>query len=108
LGVLGLLIYIRALYVTWRDLGRVIMVAQDPAAGEEEQRAALYARALRTAMAGNLAAGFFLSQAYAAGLWMLVAIAAALVRVSMPAPRANASVGPSLSVPELLAARERN
>jgi hypothetical protein len=108
LGVLGLLIYIRALYITWKYLGRLIMVAQDPAAGEEEQRAALYARALRTALAGNLAAGFFLSQAYAAGMWMLVAIAAALVRVAMAVPRANASVGPSRNVAELRPARERS
>jgi hypothetical protein len=108
LGVLGLLIYVRALYITWRELGRVIMIAQDPAAGEEEQRAALYARALRTALAGNLAAGLFLSQAYSAGLWMLVATAAALVRISMPSPRANAPVGPTRGAPQVLVTNERN
>jgi O-antigen ligase len=108
LGVLGLFIFIRAFYVTWRDLGRVITVAQDPAAGDEEQTAALYARALRTSLAGNLAAGFFLSQAYSAGLWMLVAIAAALVRVSMPAPRAKGSSELTRGTPQMPPARERN
>jgi hypothetical protein len=108
LGVLGLLIYIRALYTTWRELGRIIVVAQDPGAGEEVQRAALYARALRTALAGNLAAGLFLSQAYSAGLWMLVAIAASLVQLSTPTPRANASVGPTRVASQALIARERS
>ena len=108
LGVLGLLIYIRALYTTWRELGRIIMVAQDPAAGEEDQRAALYARALRTALVGNLAAGLFLSQAYSAALWMLVAVAASLVRVSIPTPPANGSVGPTRRVPQVLVESERN
>jgi hypothetical protein len=106
LGVLGLLIYIRVLYTTWRELGRIIVVAQYPAAGEEEQRAALYARALRTALAGNLAAGLFLSQAYSAGLWMLVAIAASLVQLSTPTPRA--SVGPNRVATQALIARERS
>jgi len=108
LGVFGLLIYIRVLYTTWRELGRIIMVAQDPAAGEQEQRAALYARALRTALAGNLAAGLFLSQAYSAGLWMLVAIAASLVQLSTPTPRANASTGPTRVAQQALIARERS
>jgi O-antigen ligase len=108
LGVLGLLIYIRVFYIIWRDLGRVILVARDPAAGEEEQRAALYARALRTALAGNLAAGLFLSQAYSADLWMLVAIAASFVRVSMPASRINEPIGPTRRAPQSLPVRRSN
>lgn len=108
LGALGLLIYLRVLYITWRELGRVIKVAQNSAAGEEEQRAALYARALRTALAGNLAAGLFLSQAYSAGLWMLVAIAAALVRISIPAPRSDTSPGRTRGASQLLVSNERN
>jgi O-antigen ligase len=92
LGVLGLLIFIRALYTTWRELGRVIVATRDPSAGEEQQKAALYARALRTALAGNVVAGFFLSQAYAAGLWMLIATAATLVRISVPEPPADVAL----------------
>jgi O-antigen ligase len=108
LGVIGLLIYLRVIYTVWRELGRVIMVARDPAAGEEEQKAALYARALRTALAGNLAAGLFLSQAYSAGLWMLVATAAVLVRLSIPAPRSNAPVGPTRGASQVLVTSGRN
>jgi O-antigen ligase len=108
LGALGLFILLHVLYTTWRELGRVIMIAQGPSASEEEQKAALYARALRIALAGNLAAGFFLSQAYSEGLWMLVATAATLVRIMIPAPRASASVGPTRGASQVLIARERN
>jgi O-antigen ligase len=107
LGVLGLLIYLGVIYSTWRELGRVTLVGQDPAAGEEEQKAALYARALRTALAGNLAAGFFLSQAYSAGLWMLVATAATLVQIMLPTPLSNVSAGPTPGASQGLIARER-
>jgi hypothetical protein len=86
LGVLGLLLYIRSLYTAWKELGRVVILARNPSAAEEVQKAALYARAIRTALAGNMAAGFFLSQAYSAGLWLLLATAATLVRVAVPTP----------------------
>jgi O-antigen ligase len=82
LGVLGLLIFLRALYTAWKELGRVVMLARNPSAGEDEQKAALYARALRTALLGNVVAGFFLSQAYSAGLWLLLATAATLERLA--------------------------
>jgi hypothetical protein len=107
LGVLGLLIYLHVIYTTWKELGRVIRTGQDLAADEEEQKAALYARALRTALLGNLAAGFFLSQAYSAGLWMLLATAATLVRIMIPKPRSNVSVGPTRGMPPASTARER-
>jgi O-antigen ligase len=108
LGALGLLIFLRVLYTMWSELGRVIRIALGPSASEEQQRAALYARALRIALAGNLAAGFFLSQAYSEGLWMLVATAATLVRIIVPAPLTNASVGPTRGASSALIARERN
>jgi O-antigen ligase len=108
LGALGLLFYVLVLYKTWSELGRVTRIAQDASAGEEEQKAALYARALRTALVGNLVAGVFLSQAYSAALWMLVATAATLVRITVPTPRSNASVGPKRGVPQALIARERS
>jgi O-antigen ligase len=107
LGALGLMIYLRVLYTTWTELGRVLKIAHHPSAGEEEQKAALYARALRTALAGNLVAGVFLSQAYSAGLWMLVATAATLVKIMVPTPRSNAPVGSNRGAPPALIARER-
>jgi hypothetical protein len=108
LGVLGLLIFLHVIYTTWRELGRVVTFGCGPAAGEEEQKAALYARALRTALLGNLAAGFFLSQAYSASLWMLVATAATLVRIMVPTPRSNTLVGPTRRASHVPIAREPN
>lgn len=108
LGVLGLLIFLHVIYTTWRELGRVVTFGRGPAAGEEEQKAALYARALRTALLGNLAAGFFLSQAYSASLWMLVATAATLVRIMVPTPRSNTLVGPTRRASHVPIAREPN
>lgn len=107
LGALGLLLYLRVLYTTWSELGRLTRLAKNPSAGEGEQKAALYARALRTALAGCFVAGFFLSQAYSAGLWMLVATAATLVRVTGPTGRSNASVGPARGVRESIASTRR-
>jgi hypothetical protein len=108
LGVLGLLIYLHVIYTTWRELGRVVTFGRGPAAGEEEQKAALYARALRTALLGNLAAGFFLSQAYSASSWMLLATAATLVRIMAPTPRSNSLVGPTRRASHVPIAREPN
>jgi len=108
LGVLGLLIFLNVIYTTWRELGRVVTFGRGPAAGEEEQKAALYARALRTALLGNLTAGFFLSQAYSASLWMLVATAATLVRIMVPTPRSNTLVGPTRRASHVPIAREPN
>jgi hypothetical protein len=90
LGVIGLLIFLRALYTMWRELGRVAVLSSRSALDEDAQKAALYARAIRTALAGNLAAGMFLSQAYGAPLWMLVAIAATLVKTTITETDSNA------------------
>ena len=108
LGVLGLLFYVLVLYSMWSELGRIIASGQHAGAGEEQQKAALYARALRTALVGNLAAGLFLSQAYSACLWMLVATAATLVRVTVPAIHANAPDGARPGLPRVPTARERS
>lgn len=82
LGALGLVLFCYCYISSWNYLGRVVAAATQVAAGEPEQKSALYARALRIALAGNLTAGFFLSNAYSPVLWMTVAISAALVRVS--------------------------
>jgi O-antigen ligase len=108
LGVFGLLLYLRVLYTTWTELGRVLEIARHPSAGEKEQMAALYARALRTALAGNLVAGVFLSQAYSAGLWMLVATSVTLVRIMVPTPPSNASVAPNRAASPATISRDRN
>lgn len=82
LGALGLWLYITTYYVTWRELGRITVIGRQEVRSKESSQVALYARAFRIALAGNLAAGFFLSQAYSASLWMTVAVCAAFVRIA--------------------------
>jgi O-antigen ligase len=82
LGVLGLWFYVATYYVTWKELGRITAMGRKKVPDKESSQVALYARAFRIALAGNLAAGFFLSQAYSASLWMTVAVCAAFVRIA--------------------------
>ena len=93
LGALGLWLYLATYYVTWRELGRITAVGRLQAPDKESSQVALYARAFRIALAGNLAAGFFLSQAYSASLWMLIAVCAAFVRIA--SQKVAASANPS-------------
>jgi O-antigen ligase len=82
LGALGLYLYLASYYVAWRELGRISGARQRDGPGGEGAKAALYARALRVALLGNFAAGFFLSQTYAASLWMILAICCAFIRIT--------------------------
>jgi O-antigen ligase len=84
LGIPGFVLFCASYLVTLRQLRRVSGLAWRSAPAGEAAKASLYARALRIALAGNLVAAFFLSQAYAPLLWVLIAICAALVRISLP------------------------
>lgn len=88
LGVLGLWLYLYTNYVTWRELGRLTSLHVEDDRDKVAMRVALYARAFRIALAGNLVAGFFLSQAYSASLWMMVAVCAAFVKIATAEKRA--------------------
>jgi O-antigen ligase len=87
LGFLGLFLLLRSFYVSWRDL----KVAEQFSVTSEEplppvrSRLALYSRALRISLVGCLAAGFFLSQAYGAALWMLITVCAVFVALQRAA-----------------------
>ena len=104
LGALGLFLYLYSYSTAWRHLGR-IRRSLPPGGGGI---AALYARAIRIALAGNLAAGFFLSEAYSPALWMLLAIAAALVRITVPAPGSSAVAAVAEPSPRTMIARAGN
>jgi O-antigen ligase len=80
-GALGLYLYLACYFVAWRELGR-ISARQRDGPGDEGMKAALYARALRVALLGNFAAGFFLSQTYGAPLWMILAVSCVLIRIT--------------------------
>ncbi len=84
LGVLGLILYVTAYYRACRGLAAVMAVHRARPT-PESMRFALHARALSIALAGNFAAGFFLSQGYSGLLWMLIAVCAALARMGAPA-----------------------
>jgi O-antigen ligase len=83
LGVLGLILYVTAYYRTWRGLAAV-RAAHRQLPTPESAKLSLYARALSIALAGNFAAGFFLSQGYSGLLWMLIAVCVAIVRIGAP------------------------
>jgi O-antigen ligase len=84
LGLLGLILYMTAYYRAWRGLAAV-RAAHRELPTPEGAKLSLYARALGIALAGNFAAGFFLSQGYSGLLWMLIAVCAVLVRIGAPA-----------------------
>lgn len=99
LGVLGLLLLVWSYVVTWRELGKIARRGLQKSADHETAKAALYARALRIGLAGNVVAGFFLSQAYSYCLWMVVAICAALVRIAPTDPmEANKATRPDPAI----------
>lgn len=81
-GALGLYLYLACYYVAWRELGRISASRPRDGPDGEGAKAALYARALRVALLGNFVAGFFLSQTYAASLWMILAVSCAFVRIT--------------------------
>ena len=85
LGALGLYLYLACYYVAWRDLGRISAAHPRDGPDHEGAKAALYARALRVALLGNFAAGFFLSQAYSASLWMILGVCCAFSQIETSA-----------------------
>jgi O-antigen ligase len=83
--------------ICWSYLGAIMRLGRVPRSDPKDRpasidrRPALYARALRLSLVANLVAGFFLSHAYDSLLWIVIAICAALLRVttasaSTPAP----------------------
>lgn len=85
LGVLGLVLFVASYVVTSRELGKISLRGQHQSVDPDTAKAALYARALRIALLGNVASGFFLSEAYSPCLWIIVAICASFVRIAGPA-----------------------
>jgi O-antigen ligase len=82
LGAFGLYLYLASYFVAWRELGRISGARQRDGPTGAGAKAALYARALRLALLGNFTAGFFLSQAYSASLWMILALCCAFIRIT--------------------------
>lgn len=94
LGVQGFVVFVACYLVAFRELGKVSRLGWRTALQGDRATAALYARALRIALAGNIVTAFFLSQDYAELLWILLAICAALVRISLAQPAIAAAPAP--------------
>jgi O-antigen ligase len=81
LGFLGLFLLLGAYYFSWRDLriAEAFSKKSPEPLTPEQLRIALYSRAFRMSLVGNLASGFFLSQAYGPMLWVTIAMCGVLV-----------------------------
>lgn len=100
LGALGLCLFLASYYVAWRGLGRISTGRQRDGPDAADGKAMLYARALRVSLLGNFAAGFFLSQAYSASLWLTLAIICAFIRIDAADHNRPAASGPSDTRPK--------
>jgi O-antigen ligase len=94
LGVQGFFVFVVCYLVAFRELGKVSRLGVRTALQGDRATAALYARALRIALAGNIVTAFFLSQDYAELLWILLAICTALVRISLAGTAPAAAPAP--------------
>jgi O-antigen ligase len=79
LGILGLIAFVAAIGTALRSLSRV-------ANRSTHSGAVSLARALSASLVGYCAAGFFLSQAYGSGLYLLLALAIALAAIAPAIP----------------------
>lgn len=91
LGVLGLAAFVTAIGASFRSLARIAKRSPNPSVTS-------LARAISASLVGYCAAGFFVSQAYGAGLYMLLgwtiglwAVARSPVPVAARAPRRRGS-----------------
>lgn len=91
LGALGLAFYLYSYFSAWAGLKRVATAGTSSSASDRQKRMALYARGLSISLAANMTAGFFLSQAYSAALWLELAVIAALIRIALVDNRPVAS-----------------
>jgi hypothetical protein len=98
LGVLGLWLYLRLFYLSWRELGRVIASAQVAHASAETLAKVAMCRAFCLSLMGILVCGFFLSQGYANLPWALFSMIAAIGAVLHSAPTAKS--GNLMQAPE--------
>jgi hypothetical protein len=97
LGVVGLALWLRLWFLSWRSLAppSAISAAESAAAQQRRREQVVMAHALRLSLTALFIAGFFLSQAYSLILWQLFAVCAAIgVLFGTHAKRATA--GPRL------------
>lgn len=79
LGILGLLLFMRMYWLSWRAMQRVRQSLLAAPPSEEHDRQLVFARMLQVALVGNAVSGSFLSMAYNTLLWVLFAVIIACV-----------------------------
>jgi O-antigen ligase len=91
LGLLGLYLYLRLFYVSWRDLRKLYQGAAGARASPPGPEWATLCRALSVSLIGMMACSFFLSEAFTNILWAVFSIVAAVTAANaVPAKAAVA------------------
>ena len=85
LGVLGLLLFVRLYFLSFRGLqrARAALISSGDITPEKAEQA-LFARALQFALAGNMVCVFFLTEIYMQLLWVTFGICMALLTLASP------------------------
>jgi len=99
LGILGLFLFVRSYATTLHALqGAHRALIVNAQAGSERLEQAVFARSLQFGLVGNMVAAFFLSDAYAAALWVIFGLTIALT--ALVASQQHACVAaPRMTVP---------
>jgi putative inorganic carbon (HCO3(-)) transporter len=92
LGVLGLLLFVRMYYLSFRGLqrARAASISGEVITPEKAEQA-LFARALQFALAGNMVCVFFLTEIYMQLLWVTFGVCMALLTLASPGAVKSAS-----------------
>jgi len=85
MGVIGLVLFLGLLGVSIASAVRAVRIAKE----RDDQALEVLGRALVMALAGMLAADFFLSEQYSKQLWLLLALGPALLAIAQAQPQAR-------------------
>jgi O-antigen ligase len=78
-GFIGLALFIRLYFLTWRCLGRVRHdLLAYPSLSQQSRERYVFSGMLRCSIAGSAVAGFFLSMAWVTVLWIVIALCMAI------------------------------
>lgn len=81
LGILGLIMFLRMYWLSWRDLGRARSeLMRKPELDQEQREQIIFSRMLQVGLIGNAVAGFFLTMAYSSVVWVMFGIVMGVLR----------------------------
>jgi O-antigen ligase len=91
LGVLGLFLFVRMYWLSWRGLQAARNTLLERAPNREDDEKLIHFRMLQAGLAGNAVAGFFLSMAYSSVVWIYFGLVMASLSVPPIKPSAAKS-----------------